>query len=240
MKYQQANQRYYDQRSSMPNYTDDEPTELEASGLGKFAPEETVVDVACGGGRFSFWLARRGLHTTGIDFAPGMVDTANEKAALDGLDAHFVCGEATALPFDDGAFDNAICMGSLMYLVTLAAQRAAVSELRRVLRPGGSLVVTTSGRGRPGHYGLRWLAMGASAAVSLPRMWLLQAVGRWNDQSVGRLGDAFWPFRGRAAFIHHFTMTELQGLLTDAGFRVLVAESSNPGTDHIVEAVAVA
>jgi len=237
MKFQQANRRYYDQRSSLPFYTDGEPTELESAAVGKFSPGETVLDVACGGGRFSFWLARRGLRVTGIDFALGMVDTANEKAAFDGLDAHFVCGEAADLPFDDGVFDNAICMGSLMYLVTLAGQRAVLSEIRRVLKPGGSLVITTSGRGRPGHYGLRWLAMGVSAMVSLPRMGFLRAVGRWNDESVGRLGDAFWPFQGRAAFIHHYTMQELRNLLTAAGFGVLQSHSSNPGTDHIVEAV---
>jgi SAM-dependent methyltransferase len=237
MKLQDANQRYYDQRSDMPFYTDGEPTGPESAAMGKFNPGEVVIDVSCGGGRLSFWLARRGLRASGVDFAPSMIEKANEKAALDGLDAHFVTGDAMDLPFTDGVFDHAIYMGSLMYVATLAGRRTVLREIKRVLKPGGSLLITVSGRQHPGHYGLRWLAMGASAMVSLPRMLFLRGLGRWNDQSVGRLGDAFWPFQGRAAFIHHFTMPELRGLLTAAGFRVLQSDSTNPGTDHIVEAV---
>lgn len=237
MKFEQANQRYYNQRSDIAFYTAGEPTEPEIAAFGRFNRGEAVLDVCCGAGRLSFWLSRRGLRATGIDFAPRMIDKANEQATADGLDAHFVTGEAADLPFGNGTFDHAICMGSLMYVATLAGKLAVLHEVRRVVRPGGSLVITVSGRGRPGRYGLRWLAMGASALVCLPRMWFLSALGRWNDQSVGRLGDAFWPFRGRAAFIHHFTVRELRGLLTAAGFRVMSADATNPGTEIIAVAV---
>src|SRR4051794_6777546 len=97
-----------------------------------------ALDVGSGTGFLALELAARGHRATGIDFAPAMVATAREKAAAQGLGAHFDEGDAEHLPYPNGSFDLVL---SRHVLWTLPHPEAALDEWLRVLRPGGRLVI---------------------------------------------------------------------------------------------------
>ncbi len=106
------------------------------------APGARVLDVACGPGN----TTRRLLRTlgpdgriTGLDAAPAMI--ARARADTDDPRVDYIQGDATAMPFADGAFNAVTCLGAL-YLVEDA--EAVLDELVRVVAPGGRVVVLTS------------------------------------------------------------------------------------------------
>ena len=109
-----------------------------AEGLG-IRPGERALDVACGTGNGALELARRGASAVGVDQAERLVAIAADRAAGEGLDAEFVVGDATALPFGDASFDAAVSLFGVIF----ADVRAAAAELLRVTRPGGRIAVTT-------------------------------------------------------------------------------------------------
>jgi ubiquinone/menaquinone biosynthesis C-methylase UbiE len=103
------------------------------------APEETVLEVGPGTGYYTLDVARavRRLHV--FDLQPEMLEHTLRRAREAGVDnVEPRQGDARTLPYADGVFDAA-------YLVTVLGeipdQEAALRELRRVVRPGGRLVV---------------------------------------------------------------------------------------------------
>jgi ubiquinone/menaquinone biosynthesis C-methylase UbiE len=97
-----------------------------------------VLDVGCGTGFLSLELAARGHSVTGIDFVPEMLALAIQKAATSGAAIRFEEADAENLPFDSGSFDLVVTRHVLW---TLPHPEAAIDEWKRVLRPGGRLVV---------------------------------------------------------------------------------------------------
>ena len=57
-----------------------------------------LLDVACGSGQVALWAARDGVSVTGVDIAPNLVQRANARARAEGLQAHFMEGDAEAFP----------------------------------------------------------------------------------------------------------------------------------------------
>ena len=79
-----------------------------------------------------------GVALVGIDFSPPMLDRARARAAELGLDADLQEADAQDLPFPDRSFDTVVCTLSLC---GIPDNRAAIAEMRRVLRPGGRLLL---------------------------------------------------------------------------------------------------
>ena len=75
---------------------------------------------------------------TGIDLSPAMLEQAREKARELGMEASLREGDAQDLPFPDEAFDTVVCTPSLC---NIPDDRRAVAEMKRVLRPGGRLLL---------------------------------------------------------------------------------------------------
>jgi len=109
-----------------------------------------VLDIGCGPGLMTETLVERGGEVWGVDFLESVLAWARAEAekASWGDRAHYVVGDAQALPFSAATFDTVIAMGVLEYLSD--AQRF-VSEARRVLRPGGLLVAAVPSRIAPYH-----------------------------------------------------------------------------------------
>ncbi|WP_374999439.1 class I SAM-dependent methyltransferase [Aeromicrobium sp. CTD01-1L150] len=108
---------------------------------------DRVIDMGCGAGRHAFEMYRRGADVVAFD------QDADELAGVlelfgamkeagevpDGAEADIKEGDALALPFADGEFDRVVASEVLEHV---PADIQAISELVRVLRPGGTMAVT--------------------------------------------------------------------------------------------------
>jgi demethylmenaquinone methyltransferase/2-methoxy-6-polyprenyl-1,4-benzoquinol methylase len=105
-------------------------------------PGNAALDVCCGTGDLALELAGRvqpGGHVVGCDFSEPMLDLAREKAAAYGASGvRFEWADALRLPYDDARFD-AVTVG--FGVRNLSDLDAGLAEMRRVLRPGGRLVI---------------------------------------------------------------------------------------------------
>ena len=172
---------------------------------------ERLLDLGCGAGRHAYEALRRGARVVAYD-----MDTAEVKdtlAILDAMDGpgtgSAVNGDALNLPFADGTFDRIVAAEVLEHI---PADTAALGELVRVLRPGGTLAVTVPRFGPelanwalsdeyhtvPGGHvriyrqsvlagrlrtaGLRLTGRGYAHALHSPYWWLRCAVGVGNDR----------------------------------------------------------
>jgi SAM-dependent methyltransferase len=103
------------------------------------APGERWLDAACGPGLVARGLAPLVGHVDGVDMTPAMVELATREAAREGLgNAAFAVGDATALDASDATFDGAVTRFSLHHI---PLPGRVLAELRRVVRPGGAVVV---------------------------------------------------------------------------------------------------
>src|SRR5882672_5635822 len=133
-----------------------------APAFAEFAgssPGETMLDVGCGTGSMTAALAARGDHAAivGIDVSEAYVAFARSRNSDPRIT--FDIGNATSLPYCSGRFDRAVCQLVLMFLPD---PFPAVAEMRRVVRPGGTVAACTwDGYGGQPH--LRMLFDTASA-----------------------------------------------------------------------------
>lgn len=101
----------------------------------QLAEAKNALDVGCGEGRFSRMLAARGLSTAGIDPSESLVG----RAKLLHPEGDYRVAHAEDLPFEDEAFDLVVAYLSLIDIPDI---RAAISEMNRVLRAGGHLLIS--------------------------------------------------------------------------------------------------
>jgi SAM-dependent methyltransferase len=125
-------------RDGLYNAHYDRPTCLAL--LGDVAGKR-VLDAACGPGLYAEELLRRGAHVVGFDQSPRMVDICRSRAGQGEFRVHDLGDPIGWLP--NASVDLALCALAIEYVDDRVA---ALSELRRVLRPGGALVLS---RGHP-------------------------------------------------------------------------------------------
>ena len=110
-------------------------------------PGERVLDMGCGAGRHAFEMYHRGADVIAFDQnADELHDVAEFFAAMrdsgdlpPGAEADVKQGDALSLPFGDGEFDRIVCAEVLEHI---PSDDQAISELARVLKPGGTIAVT--------------------------------------------------------------------------------------------------
>jgi len=141
-RYYDAFSRFYDAFVRMHSRRDEDDTRkflADAAGLeGREAPR--ILDVCCGTGSVILEFGRRfpGCRAVGLDFSRGMLEKAREKNGAGPV--RFVQGDATALPFPDDAFDAVTCSHAL-YELKGESRREALREMKRVVRPGGRVLL---------------------------------------------------------------------------------------------------
>ncbi len=101
----------------------------------------SVVDVGCGPGNIQPALCAAGARVVGVDRSPGMVGEARAQAARDDLPVRVLQADAEALPFPAAHFDGALAAHMLYHVPTI---ERALRELRRVVRPGGRVLISTN------------------------------------------------------------------------------------------------
>ena len=131
----------YDRNNRIHSFGRDQAWRRAAVRLAAVGPEDRVLDVACGTGDLAEAFAAAGpAEVLGVDFAEPMIERARAKAARKRGRPRptYRIADALDLPFDAGRFDVvSIAFG----IRNVSDPRRGLREFRRVLRPGGRLVV---------------------------------------------------------------------------------------------------
>ena len=157
---------------------------------------DLLLDLAAGTGTSSEPFADAGVRTVACDFSLGMLRVGRRRRP----DLPFLAGDGTRLPFADGAFD-AVCIS--FGLRNVADVDAALAELHRVTRPGGTLVICEFShptwvpfRTVYTGYLMRALPAVARRVSSNPEayVYLAESIRAWPDQPglAGRIAAAGW------------------------------------------------
>jgi len=101
---------------------------------------EKILDVGCGVGSYVHWAALQGADVHGIDFSSSTL--AQAKKHFKGT---FVVGNIKHMPFKDNIFDKVFSDEVIEHL-TISEGKEMISEIRRVLKPGGTFVIKTPNR----------------------------------------------------------------------------------------------
>ena len=104
---------------------------------------QRVLEVGCGAGVDLIRFARGGARVTGIDVAESAIGLAHENFRQQGLDARLLVADGELMPFRDASFDLVYAHGIVQYA---AGDRAVIDECRRVVRPGGQVIVQVYNR----------------------------------------------------------------------------------------------
>jgi ubiquinone/menaquinone biosynthesis C-methylase UbiE len=142
----------------------------EIAALLTVAATDRLLDVGSGiGGPARYFARRFGCRVTGIDLTPEFCDVARHLTRLLALEdkVAFELGDATAMPFADARFEGAYSMNVSM---NIADKPALYREIRRVLKPGGWLMLSeiAKGEGPPLDYPVPWAASAGASFLCTP------------------------------------------------------------------------
>jgi SAM-dependent methyltransferase len=134
---------YYDLLAALMTLGREREFRDRLAALVDLGPGESVLDVGCGTGSLVLASKRRVGPTgmvTGVDASPEMIERARRKATNKGEGIHFEVANVESLPFPYETFDVVLSTLMMHHLPRPMRERCA-SEMRRVLRPGGRLLV---------------------------------------------------------------------------------------------------
>lgn len=162
-----------------------------------------IVDVGCGAGILALDLVRRGYAVDGLDSSQAMIEVASQTVVEAGVTdrVRLRVGDAHHLPFPDGKFDCAVSLGVLPYMHTPSL---ALSEMARVVKSGGYVLVNSDNLMRLNHL---------LDPLHTPVLAPVRRVGREVLVRAGR------PPQGLPSQL--LTSRSLQRLMEDAGLMVV-------------------
>jgi ubiquinone/menaquinone biosynthesis C-methylase UbiE len=168
-----------------------------------------VLDVGCGTGAMGLLFAEMGHHVTGIDLSERMLEIGRRKAAERGVPMAFLPGDAEALPFQDGHFDLVV---NRHLIWTLPRPERALQSWKRVVRPGGRVIVITG----------EWNDGGLGSRL---RRALSRRLGKILDPGKTETLDYSAELQGRLPHMGGVSEEETRMLFAEAGFERIVAEN---------------
>ena len=100
-----------------------------------------ALDICCGAGTNTVYIASKGFETTGIDISPKAIEIAKEKARKAGVKIRFIAGNALHLPFNDEEFDFIFDMGCFHHILP-EDRELFIKGVHRTLKTGGKYLLT--------------------------------------------------------------------------------------------------
>lgn len=184
----------------------------------RLAPGARVLDVACGVGRHSIELARRGYQVTGLDLSPTLLKIAAERAERAGVEVNWVRADMRAIPFTqefDAAFN---IFSSWGYLESEDEDQKVLEAVARALKPGGSFLLETAHRD--------WMIRHFQPHAWSEGVGVLVLEDRIFDLLSGRLLSTWTAIyndgrrRQWQVNTRHYSAAELRRMLESAGFTI--------------------
>jgi SAM-dependent methyltransferase len=188
--------------------------------LAACPPDALVLDAGCGNGRHAVPLADAGCRVIGLDRSPVLIGAARNATRV-GDRSRFVMGSYAALPFRPRTFGAVLWLGTALGYEGQAGDRAALREFRRVLGPGGRLVIETLHRDEIG------VRLTQCEERELPGGEILRF-----DRSFDRRRSVLHETQrldggpARDYELRVYGKEELGPMVEDAGFEVVSAEGS--------------
>ncbi len=174
-----------------------------------------ILDLACGHGRIANRLAGLGATVTGLDATPVFLERAAADAAARGVTVDYVQGDMRSLPWGDATFECVICWFTSFGYFDDHDNRRVLAEVRRVLRPGGRLLLENNNLA--GVLG-RWLpsvVFERDGDLAIDRAQFDPTTGRARtERTVIRDGQV----RTFVFSVRMFIAVELRAWLLEAGF----------------------
>ena len=172
------------------------------------SPQNKILDVGCGAGRTTFGLFERGfVNIEGVDASKKLIVAAKKLARKNNLPINFYVDDALALDAANESFDAVIfSYNGLMTIPGRDKRVYAVSEIARVLRPGGLFVFTTHDRDDRFQDKLFW------------KEEKLRFENNTYDKRLTEFGDRIIEEAEEELFVHIPTTKEVYSLLDKCGF----------------------
>lgn len=164
---------------------------------------DRVLDVACGTGNAALIAAKRGAETVGVDASARLLDVAAQRARSEALTAEWEVADVEELPFEDDSFDGVV---SVFGVIFAADALKAAAELKRVTKPGGTIVISS------------WLPRGPVGDLMAH---VSQVVAEYSPQEID--ADRLWNWGDRGQ------LRELLGAETEITEHALSFTGTSPG-----------
>ena len=180
------------------------------------------LDLGCGNGRFSELFEDEDY--VGVDVSEELMRLAKEKYP----NREFVSINATNLPFPDNSFDKVFCLAVIHHIPSKQMRQAFLAEAKRVLKPGGLLILTA------------WYLLDKPKTWrELAKMALLKIAGR-NKMDLGDILVPFKDSKGKVLaerYVHVFSVREMNQLVQSSEFKVESSGLVSRGRNRNVEVV---
>ncbi len=172
-----------------------------------------VLEISCGMGGTLVALAHAGAHPVATEFNHEYCTIAKQRSQRYALNLPIINAVGEDIPFADNSFDLAICWDIVEHVQSPAAM---LRELRRVVQPGGRVLLTIINRWawRDPHYhirGMNWLPRALADRIVARRTASKQAMGLQDRQRLSEM--------------HYYTLEQFRRLAAESGFQVADMEA---------------
>ena len=168
-----------------------------------------VLDLGCGNGRNSIYLAKEGMNVIGLDFSLGLIKIAKNKMEWKDVSdsVELLVGEITSLPLEDESVDSVLYIATIHHLPTPQERLESLREVRRCLKSKGRALVSA------------WAQEQEKFTDKLN-------VSKEKIEDGFEYGDIFLPWKmkdGRVfqRYYHLFSKDEFQDLIEQNGLEVV-------------------
>ncbi|MCL2771312.1 MAG: class I SAM-dependent methyltransferase [Firmicutes bacterium] len=182
-----------------------------------FNKADKILDIGCGAGRTTIGLYEMGYkNIIGLDIAEGMIEVAKQLAKERKLPVEFVVGNALELPYEDNSFDRVLfSYNGIMCIPKVKNREKVLSEIYRVLKPGGIFVFTAHDNED-------------ESSKKYEKVWA-EEMAKWErgeqDPNLEVFGDIIAESGNEGkVFIHISTLSECKNFIATQAFKILYTE----------------